>query len=91
MPLDNEQFNTLMQNISANIPTNCGAYEDIRKKSQQATPLPGSTRFNISSYEAYRNDIEFTNSFIQQVLLDEENYFLTKFLFSISSIFLCLL
>jgi len=79
MPLDNEQFNTLMQNISANIPTNCGAYEDIRKKSQQATPLPGSTRFNISSYEAYRNDIEFTNSFIQQVLLDEENYFLTKY------------
>jgi hypothetical protein len=79
MSLDNEQFNLLMKNISANIPTNCGAYEDIRKKSQQATPLPGSTRFNISSYEAYRNDIEFTNSFIQQVLLDEANYFLTKY------------
>jgi hypothetical protein len=79
MPISDEQMNTLMQNIQANIPTDCGAYEDIRDRSQHQTILLGKDEFAISDYEAYRNDIEFVNSFNEQVLIDEAQYFKNKY------------
>lgn len=79
MPISDDQMNTIMQNISANIPTECSAYADIRDKSERATPILGIDEFNISDYEAYRNDIEFVNSFADQVLIDEEQYFVHKY------------
>ncbi len=74
-----DQMNQLMDKISANIPNNCSAYEDIQERSNNKTPLLGSTEFSISDYEAYRNDIEFVNSFADQVLIDEEQYFVNKY------------
>jgi len=79
MTISPDQMNELMNKISANIPTDCAAYEDIQKKSNEKTPLWGSTEFNISDYEAYRNDIEFVNSFADQVILDESKYFVNKY------------
>jgi hypothetical protein len=79
MPISDDQMNTIMQNISANIPTECSTYADIRDKSEHATPVLGIDEFNISAYEAYRNDIEFVNSFAEQVLIDEEVYFVKKY------------
>ncbi len=79
MQLSTDQMNVLMQNISANIPTNCGAYEDIRRKSERTNPILGINKFKISDYQAYRNDIEFTNSFMEQVLIDEKQYLENKY------------
>jgi hypothetical protein len=79
MQLSTDQMNELMKNISANIPTNCGAYEDIRRKSERTNPILGINKFKISDYQAYRNDIEFTNSFMEQVLIDEKQYLENKY------------
>lgn len=79
MPISDDQMNTLMQNITENIPTNCSAYDDIHRKSNYATIKLGINEFNISDYQAYRNDIEFVNSFSDQVRVDEKQYFLNKY------------
>jgi hypothetical protein len=79
MAISADQMNELMNKISANIPTDCAAYEDIQRRSNEKTPIKGSTEFNISDYEAYRNDIEFVNSFADQVLIDESEYFVKKY------------
>jgi hypothetical protein len=79
MPISDEQMNTIMQNISENIPTNCSAYDDIQRKSNTRAELLGSNQFNIPSYQAYRNNIEFVNSFTEQVLTDEREYFVKKY------------
>jgi hypothetical protein len=77
--LTDEQYNTMLKNIEKNIPSNCSAYEEIRKRSQVNTEVLGSSTFKMSEYEAYRNDIEFVNSFKEQVLVDERNYFIKKY------------
>jgi len=79
MQLSTDQMNELMKNISSNIPTNCGAYEDIRRKSEKTNPILGINKFKISDYQAYRNDIEFTNAFMEQVLIDEKQYLENKY------------
>lgn len=79
MSLNEKQYNQVLTNIQANIPTDCAAYENIRKKSNTYTGVLGATTFSLSDYEAYRNDIEFVNLFTQQVLVDEKNYFEKKY------------
>jgi len=79
MAISADQMNELMNKISANIPTDCAAYDDIQARSNEKTPVYGSTEFDISDYEAYRNDIEFVNSFADQVLIDEAQYFVKKY------------
>jgi len=79
MSLDDKQFNTLLSTIKKNVPTDCAAYNDIRAKSMKSTTVLGKTTFNLSDYEAYRNDIDFVNSFNEQVLVDERNYFEKKY------------
>jgi len=79
MPVSDEQMNLLMKNITDNIPTNCSAYEDIQRRSKNLTPILGRNAFNISDYQAYRNDIEFVNSFPEQVRIDEAQYFVNKY------------
>ena len=79
MAISDEQMNTLMKNIKDNIPTDCGAYEDIRDRSNAQTLTLGADEFKISDYEAYRNDIEFVNSFKDQVIIDEALYFKSKY------------
>ncbi len=79
MPLSDDQMNTILSNINENIPSDCSTYNDIRRKSEQETPILGKDAFNISDYEAYRNDIEFVNSFTDQVLIDEAQYFKNKY------------
>lgn len=79
MSLDDKQFNTLLSNIKNNIPKDCAAYNDVRDKSNKSTSVLGKTRFSMSDYEAYRNDIEFVNLFNEQVLIDERNYFEKKY------------
>jgi hypothetical protein len=78
MPISDEQMNTLMKNIHENLPTECGIYEDIRDRSLHQSLILGKDEFDISDYEAYRNDIEFVNSFKEQVLIDEAQYFRKK-------------
>ena len=79
MQISDEQMNKLMDNIKANIPTDCGVYEDIKARSSQQTLSLGKDDFHISEYEAYRNDIEFVNSFKDQVAIDEAVYFNSKY------------
>lgn len=79
MSLDDKQFNTLLSTIKNNVPKDCAAYNDIRDKSNKSTTVLGKTRFSMSDYEAYRNDIEFVNLFSDQVLVDERNYFEKKY------------
>jgi hypothetical protein len=77
--MDDKQYNTLLTNLKNKIPSDCAAYEDIRKKSRTTTDVLGATTFSLSDYEAYRNDIEFVNSFNEQVRVDERNYFEKKY------------
>jgi hypothetical protein len=77
--LTDEQYNNMLKNIEKNVPSNCSAYEEIRKRSQINSEVLGTSTFKMSEYEAYRNDIEFVNSFKEQVLIDEKNYFLKKY------------
>jgi len=79
MSLNENQYNQVLNNIQSNIPSDCGAYEDIRKKSTTYTGVLGATTFSLSDYEAYRNDIEFVNSFNEQLLVDEKNYLEKKY------------
>jgi len=79
MPISEEQMNTLMENIRSNIPTDCSVYEDIQKRSNEQTLTLGIDQFHVAEYEAYRNDIEFVNSFKDQVSIDEEKYFKSKY------------
>lgn len=77
--LSDERYNSLVTNIVDKIPTNCDAYERVRKSSSIPSGTLSATTFQLSDFEAYRNDIEFVNSFPSQVLLDEENYFVKKY------------
>lgn len=77
--LTDEQYNDMLKNIEKNVPSNCSAYEDIRIKSETNLKNLGTTTFKLSDYEAYRNDIEFVNAFNEQLLVDEENYFLKRY------------
>lgn len=77
--MDTTQFNTLLKSVKNNIPSDCAAYEDIRKKSTTNKAVLGAATFSLSDYEAYRNDIEFVNSFNEQLLVDERNYFEKKY------------
>lgn len=79
MAFNTAQYNEVLSNIQSKIPSNCDAYQDITQKSQKATPVLGTTTFTLSDYEAYRNDIEFVNSFNEQLLVDEKNYFEKKY------------
>jgi len=79
MQLSEEQMNILMKNIKENIPTDCSAYEEIRDRSNAQTLILGIDEFKIAQYEAYRNDIEFVNSFKDQVNIDESVYFQSKY------------
>jgi hypothetical protein len=80
MPVSDEQMNRILTNIAENIPSDCSTGRRIKKGST----FPGdaklnSEEFDISEYEAYRNDIEFVNSFSEQVLADEQTYFTKKY------------
>jgi hypothetical protein len=77
--MSDQEFNDLLSNLAAKIPTQCDAYESIRKQSETPQNLPGSRLYNLNDFEAYRNDIEFVNSFPKQVLIDEEKYFVKKY------------
>jgi hypothetical protein len=77
--LDEKQFNTILDGIETNIPSNCEAYDRKKKLSTTYTGVPGAVTFQLSDYEAYRNDIEFVNSFTEQVLVDERRYFESKY------------
>jgi hypothetical protein len=79
MPISEEQMNTLMENIRNNIPTECAVYEDIQRRSNAQSLTLGIDEFHIAEYEAYRNDIEFVNSFKDQVNIDEAAYFQSKY------------
>lgn len=79
MPVSEEQMNRLLTNISENIPTDCSTENNIKKGSMTATSGLNSVALNITEYEAYRNDVEFGNSFREQVLLDEAAYFTSKY------------
>jgi len=79
MPVSDQQMNQILSRISENIPSDCS----IGRRIERASTLPGSTlnssEYNISEYEAYRNDIDFVNSFTEQVLVDEAVYFKSKY------------
>ena len=77
--MSDREFNDLLSNLAAKIPTQCDSYETIRKNSETPQNLPGSRLYNLNDFEAYRNDIEFVNSFPKQVLIDEEKYFVKKY------------
>jgi len=77
--LSDTQLNEVTKSIAKNIPTDCSAYEDRRNKSNNYNAILGKTTFNLSSYEAYRNDIEFVNSFNEQLLIDEKKYLEEKY------------
>lgn len=77
--MSDKEFNDLLSNLAEKIPTQCDAYESIRKNSETPQNLPGSRLYNLNDFEAYRNDIEFVNSFPKQVLIDEEKYFVKKY------------
>ena len=79
MPVSDEQMNRILTNISENIPSDCSTGRRIQRGSTASTEVSNSVNFNITEYEAYRNDIEFVNSFKEQVLVDERNYFLSKY------------
>ena len=79
MPLSDAQMNEILTKVSENIPSDCATYDSIRNKSTISVPALNSTRFEVSDYESYRNDIEFVNSFNEQVLVDEANYFTKKY------------
>ena len=77
--MGDQEFNNMLSSIAAKIPTQCDAYESIRKQSETPLNLPGSRLYNLNDFEAYRNDIEFVNSFPKQILIDEEKYFVKKY------------
>ena len=79
MPVSDQQMNRILSKISDTIPSDCS----IGRKIQRASILPGTalnaTEFGVSNYEAYRNDIDFVNSFTEEVLKDEAAYFRSKY------------
>jgi len=79
MPVSDEQMNRILTNIADNIPSDCSTGRRIQRGSTSSTEVSNALNFNITNYEAYRNDIEFVNSFTEQVLVDERNYFTTKY------------
>jgi len=79
MPVSDEQMNRILTNIAENIPSDCSTGRRIQRGSTSSTEVSNALNFNITNYEAYRNDIEFVNSFMEQVLVDERNYFTTKY------------
>ncbi len=74
-----EDFNAMLSKFADNLPTQCDAYADIRKNSETPQNLPGTTLYKLNDFEAYRNDIEFVNSFEKQLAIDEENYFVKQY------------
>lgn len=79
MPFSDEQMNAVLAKVSENIPSDCATYDTIRKKSLTSVGTLNAKTFDVSDYESYRNDVEFVNSFNEQVLLDEQNYFTKKY------------
>lgn len=79
MPLNDKQMNQVLTKVAENIPSDCSAYEAIQRKSKTSVNHLNSQLYNLTEYQAYRNDIEFVNSFKEQVLLDEELYFTRKY------------
>jgi len=79
MPVSDDQMNRILANIAENIPSDCSTGRRIRKGSTIPGVNLNSLDFDITDYEAYRNDIEFVNSFSEQVLADESNYFNKKY------------
>ena len=72
-------MNALLMKVSENIPSDCATYDTIRKKSITSIEELNALKYDVSAYEAYRNDIEFVNSFTEQVLIDEAKYFNEKY------------
>jgi hypothetical protein len=79
MPISDAQMNAVLTKIADNIPSDCATYDNVRKKSLNTVSSLNAKTFEVSDYEAYRNDIEFVNSFNEQVLIDERNYFTKKY------------
>jgi len=79
MPVSEQQMNRILANIAENIPSDCSTGRRIHKGSTVPTVNLNGNDFNITDYEAYRNDIEFVNSFSEQVLADEATYFTAKY------------
>ena len=79
MSLDDKQYNTLLNTIKKNIPSDCSAYDAINKASKNTHQTLSSKKFSLSDYEAYRNNIEFVNSFYEQIIIDERKYFEGKY------------
>ena len=74
-----EEYNEMMSKFAANIPTECDAYNTIRQNSSEPNNLSGADLYNMTDFEAYRNDVEFVNAFPKQVLIDEEKYFVKRY------------
>jgi hypothetical protein len=78
MPRDDE-YNQLLRSFIDKIPSECDAYESVRKSSRTPSNATGAATFKLTDFEAYRNDIEFVNAFPTQLFIDEENYFVKKY------------
>jgi len=79
MPVSDEQMNRILANIAEKIPSDCSTGRRIHKGSTIPGVSLNSAEFDISKYEAYRNDIEFVNSVNEQLLADEKVYFEQKY------------
>jgi len=79
MPVSDEQMNRILTNIAENIPSDCSTGRRINRGSTTIGNNLKSVEFSVSEYEAYRNDIDFMNSFNEQTLADERTYFVNKY------------
>jgi hypothetical protein len=78
---DTNTRDTLIRNLNTSLKDSCKTYTSNPNVISQINPITGNEMIvDLDSYSGkYRNDIEFQNSLREQLIADEETYFVNKY------------